>query len=228
MKLISVPAAGTLLTVSVVAAVIVLVNPLPAATFMSLAPIAILTSLVPVIVGVLSVALVLKTKEPVPVSSVTADIRLALDGVAKNVVTPVAKPEIPVEIGNPVAFVNVNVEGVPKFGVTKVGDVANTNEPEPVSSVTADIRLALDGVAKNVVIPVAKVNAACAPSAVKAAVAEVTPVPPPDIDTTPPRSVCDKFLAIIYTLCVKKYSSFLYCIKPIPPIFWILKVTTRI
>ena len=40
--------------------------------------------------------------------------------------------------------------GVPRIGVVKVGDVANTNEPEPVSSVTAAARFALDGVAKNV------------------------------------------------------------------------------
>ena len=40
--------------------------------------------------------------------------------------------------------------GVPRIGVVSVGDVANTNEPEPVSSVTAAARFALDGVAKNV------------------------------------------------------------------------------
>jgi hypothetical protein len=45
--------------------------------------------------------------------------------------------------------------GVPKAGVTKVGDVANTNAPVPVSSVTVAAKFALDGVAKNVAIPVA-------------------------------------------------------------------------
>ena len=38
----------------------------------------------------------------------------------------------------------------PRVGVTSVGLVANTNEPEPVSSVTAAAKLAELGVAKNV------------------------------------------------------------------------------
>jgi len=36
-----------------------------------------------------------------------------------------------------VQFDSVPLVGVPRTGVTKVGDVANTKEPEPVSSVTA-------------------------------------------------------------------------------------------
>jgi hypothetical protein len=39
-------------------------------------------------------------------------------------------------------------------GLLTVGDVANTNEPEPVSSVTADAKFAAEGVAKNVATPV--------------------------------------------------------------------------
>jgi hypothetical protein len=50
---------------------------------------------------------------------------------------PAPRPLIPVDTGKPVAFVNVALEGVPKFGVTKVGDVANTAKPDPVSSVNA-------------------------------------------------------------------------------------------
>ena len=46
--------------------------------------------------------------------------------------------------------------GVPRIGVTKVGEVANTNAPEPVSSVTAAAKLALLGVARNVATPVPK------------------------------------------------------------------------
>jgi hypothetical protein len=38
----------------------------------------------------------------------------------------------------------------------RVGDVAKTSAPEPVSSVTAAARLALDEVARNVAIPVAR------------------------------------------------------------------------
>ena len=37
-------------------------------------------------------------------------------------------------IGKPVALVNVTADGVPRLGVTNVGEVANTNAPEPVSS----------------------------------------------------------------------------------------------
>jgi hypothetical protein len=55
-----------------------------------------------------------------------------------------------------VQFVNVPEVGVPKIGVTKVGEVANTRAPEPVSSVIAAARFALDGVARNVAIPEAK------------------------------------------------------------------------
>jgi hypothetical protein len=82
--------------------------------------------------GVTKVGLVANTKEPVPVSSVTAEARLALEGVAKNVATPVPRPETPLEIGRPVALVRVALEGVPKAGVTRVGDVDNTLLPEPV------------------------------------------------------------------------------------------------
>jgi hypothetical protein len=63
-------------------------------------------------------------------------------------------PVTPVVKGKPVALVRVADEGVPSAGVTKVGDVANTKAPEPVSSVTAAAKLADEGVAKNVATPV--------------------------------------------------------------------------
>jgi hypothetical protein len=106
--------------------------------------------------GVTSVGLVANTKEPVPVSSVTAVIKFAEEGVAKNVATPVPKPLMPVETGRPVALVKVAEEGVPNAGVTNVGLVAKTKEPEPVSSVTAAIKFEEEGVAKKVAIPVPK------------------------------------------------------------------------
>lgn len=102
----------------------------------------------PVIVG-----LVPNTKAPEPVSSVTAAAKLALEGVAKNVATPVPRPATPVEIGRPVALVKTPDAGVPKAGVTSVGDVANTRAPVPVSPVTAAARFAELGVAKNVATP---------------------------------------------------------------------------
>ena len=84
--------------------------------------------------GVVRVGDVANTKSPEPVSSVTADAKLADEGVAKKVATPVAKPDTPVEIGRPVQLVRVPEDGVPNAGVTSVGEVANTNAPLPVSS----------------------------------------------------------------------------------------------
>jgi hypothetical protein len=66
-----------------------------------------------VTVGFVRVGDVPNTKEPDPVSSVTAETKLALDGVAKNVATPVPRPETPVDIGRPVALVSVPEDGVP-------------------------------------------------------------------------------------------------------------------
>ena len=84
--------------------------------------------------GVTSVGLVANTKAPEPVSSVTALRKLSLEGVAKNVAIPVPKPDTPVEIGRPVAFVKVTLVGVPRTGVTRVGDVDNTILPVPVTA----------------------------------------------------------------------------------------------
>lgn len=98
--------------------------------------------------GVERVGPVANTAAPEPVSSVSKAFRLALVGVVKNVAAPVASPETPVEIGRPVALVKVTLLGVPRAGVTSVGDVANTAAPVPVSSVKAARRLALLGVAK--------------------------------------------------------------------------------
>lgn len=67
-----------------------------------------------------------------------------------------------------VQLLNVPDVGVPRTGVTKVGDVANTAEPEPVSSVNNAARFALVGVPKNVRAPVAVV-----------VVAGAAPAPPP-------------------------------------------------
>lgn len=113
--------------------------------------------------GVTSVGDVANTNAPLPVSFVTAAARLADDGVAKNVATPVPRPLTPVDIGSPVALVKTPLEGVPRAGVTSVGLVANTRAPEPVSFVTAAAKFALDGVPRNVATPAPR---------------EVIPVPP--------------------------------------------------
>lgn len=54
----------------------------------------------------------------------------------------------------PVQFVSTPDVGVPNSGVTSVGDVAKTSDPDPVSLVTAAAKLAEVGVAKNVATPV--------------------------------------------------------------------------
>jgi len=60
-----------------------------------------------------------------------------------EVVTPVpprntvSVPVVPATIGSPVALVSVAEDGVPSAGVTRVGDVANTLAPDPVSLVSA-------------------------------------------------------------------------------------------
>lgn len=75
--------------------------PMPVAV-MSAAP------MVPVNVGPAE-----NTALPVPVSSVSAVMRFAEDGVASHVAMPVPRPEIPVETGRPVALVSVAEDGVP-------------------------------------------------------------------------------------------------------------------
>jgi hypothetical protein len=104
-------------------------------------------------IGVVKVGDVANTRSPEPVSSVTAEARFALEGVARKVATPVPRPAR-FAAGNPVVLVSVPDVGVPNMGVVNVGDVANTAKPVPVSSVTAAAKLALDGVVKNVATPV--------------------------------------------------------------------------
>jgi hypothetical protein len=79
--------------------------------------------------GVVRVGLVQNTSAHVHVSSVTALARFALDGVARKVAIHEPSQETQVDIGSPVTFVSTQAEGVPKFGVTKVGLVENTGDP---------------------------------------------------------------------------------------------------
>ena len=67
----------------------------------------------PPIVGVVSDGDVPNTSDPEPVSSVIAAARFADDGVPSSVAIPVPSPDTPVDIGSPVALVNVPLEGVP-------------------------------------------------------------------------------------------------------------------
>jgi hypothetical protein len=97
----------------------------------------------------------------------------------------------------PVRLVTTPLAGVPRAGVTKVGEVANTNEPEPVSSVTAAAKLAELGVPRKVATPPPKDVMPVPPFptgrvpvtlVVKLAnVVEVVPVPPEAMGKADPR-----------------------------------------
>lgn len=78
-----------------------------------------------------------------------------------TVLTPVIVCAVPRRstVSAPVGIVTLLIVvavAAPRTGVTNVGDVANTRAPVPVSSVTAAIKLALDGVARKVATPVPK------------------------------------------------------------------------
>jgi hypothetical protein len=62
-----------------------------------------------------------KYSAPEPTSSDIAATKLADDGVAKNVATPVPNPLIPEATGSPVQLVRIPDAGVPRTGAVKVG-----------------------------------------------------------------------------------------------------------
>jgi hypothetical protein len=102
--------------------------------------------------GVTRVGDVANTLTPVPVLSVSAVAKFADEGVIRNAVTPAPVPvTFPTGI---LQLVRVPEDGVPKTGVTRVGDVANTLTPVPVLSVSAVAKLDDEGVIKNAVTPV--------------------------------------------------------------------------
>lgn len=68
-------------------------------------------------------------------------------------------PVVPVARGRPVALVNTTALGVPRAGVTRVGELAKTAAPVPVSSVRAVAKFAEVGVVNHVAIPAAGVSA---------------------------------------------------------------------
>ena len=82
-------------------------------------------------------------------------------------------PVTPVVSGNPVALVSVTEVGVPRTGVTNVGDVERTFDPEPVEVVTPVPPFATASVPANVIAPVV-------------AVLGVKPVEPAENEVTPP------------------------------------------
>ncbi len=100
---------------------------------------------------------------------------------------PAARPDTPVEIGRPVPFVSVTAEGVPRFGVVRVGEVPKTRAPEPVSSVTAVTRFAEEGVARNEATPAARPDTSVVISTDVPSV--VVSVEPDNVRPVPTRSV---------------------------------------
>lgn len=74
--------------------------------------------------GVTRVGEVANTATPVPVSSVMAAAKLALEGVANHVAMPVPSPDTPVEIGRPVRLVATPEAGVPSTGAVITGPVS--------------------------------------------------------------------------------------------------------
>ena len=116
--------------------------------------------------GVTSVGDVERTLEPDPVEVVTPVPPLATASV----------PVTPVDSGKPVQLVSVPLVGVPRMGVTSVGDVARTFAPDPVEVVTPVPPLATASVPATVTIPLV-------------AVLGVKPVEPKEIVVTPPPPV---------------------------------------
>lgn len=114
--------------VPVVAGIVIVVVPAAAAALKLVVPDVEPLKLAPPppIVGVVNEGEVPNTLAPLPVDVVTPVPPLATGSVP---VTPVVK-------GKPVHEVKVPEEGVPRTGVTNVGEVLNTLLPEPVEVVT--------------------------------------------------------------------------------------------
>ena len=111
-----------------------------------------LKELVSVIILVEIVGLVANTANPVPVLVVSAEIKLALVGVAKNAEMPEANPVI-LDRGKAVALVKTRAEGVPKSGVTSTGLLAKTRLPVPVDVLVPEPPLATANIPLIVRVP---------------------------------------------------------------------------
>jgi hypothetical protein len=92
---------------------------------------------------------------PVPTFSVDPSVPVSVNVFDDVNVLPSAIVTVePVAGAVNVTLLIVVADATPSVGVVKVGEVAKTNAPDPVSSVTAEARFALDGVARNVATPV--------------------------------------------------------------------------
>lgn len=135
---------------------------------------ALLAFVTPVMDGVVMVGDIASTMPPEPV---TAD--------PSAVPTPVPRPDTPVEMGSPVAFVRVAADGVPRLGVVRTGEVANTTEPEPVEAVNEYVPAPVRDM--NPVLEKPAILSRQAPLAVEQF------VPPLDTGTTPVSAVAEMF-----------------------------------
>ena len=77
---------------------------------------------------------------------------------AVNVDTPVPPPAT----GRPVAFVRTRAEGVPRAGVTRVGEVARTTSPVPVHVKREEVAMAVTFAVAPVLLPRIVLAAICA------------------------------------------------------------------
>ena len=104
------------------------------------------------IVGAAQAPLLVNTCHAVPVATAAgfplASYVIRFQAVPLAILARVTASSTSPAVGSHVALVNTRALGVPRAGVTSVGEVANTKAPLHVSSVTALARLALDGVAR--------------------------------------------------------------------------------
>lgn len=98
--------------------------------------------------------------EPPPEAEIFNGLPEVPEPVIVTLVPAVTRPFIVVTVpavnpaAVPVKLVAMPLAGVPRAGVTKVGELENTAFPVPVDVVRAVKRLALEGVPRNVAIPV--------------------------------------------------------------------------
>ena len=62
-------------------------------------------------------------------------------------------PVVPPSIGKPVALVKVRVEGVPRLGVTRIGEVARTTSPVPVQVNKEEVAIEVASAVEPVMLP---------------------------------------------------------------------------
>ena len=117
---------------------------------------------------------------PVPILSVLLSVPESVKVFAEFNVLPLAIVRVPVDDVNVRPLILVDV-AAPSVGVTRVGEVAKTSDPVPVSFVNAVMRLADVGVVKNVPTFV--------PSVIYAPVPRVPPVPIFSVDPSVPEKV---------------------------------------